>query len=64
MVTGRYVDPRSAKITFRTYADAWLDAQVHKDATALPYRGHLERHAYPVLGDLPLGSILTTTIQS
>lgn len=63
VVTGQYVDPRSAKVTFRAYADAWLDAQVHKDATATLYRGHLERHAYPVLGDLPLGSILTTTVQ-
>lgn len=63
VVTGQYVDPNSARVTFRAYADAWLSAQVHKDATALLYRGHLERHVYPALGDLPLGSILTTTVQ-
>src|SRR5690606_12737557 len=53
VITGQYVDPQSAKVTFRAYANAWLDAQVHKDATAALYRRHLERHAYPVLGDLP-----------
>lgn len=63
VVTGQYVDPRAARVTFRSYAELWLEAQVHKDATALLYRGHLERHVYPVLGDIPLGNILTTTIQ-
>lgn len=63
VVTGQYVDPKAGKLTFREYADTWLVAQVHRDATAKLYKGHLERHAYPVLGDLPLGSILTTTVQ-
>lgn len=63
VVTGQYVDPKASLVTFRAYADAWLAAQVHAPATAALYKSHLERHAYPVLGDLPLGSILTTTIQ-
>lgn len=63
VVTGQYVDPRFSKVTFREYAEVWLKAQVHREATATLYGGHLARHAYPVLGDLPLGSILTTTIQ-
>lgn len=63
VMTGQYVDPKAARITFRSYADGWLAAQVHKPATAALYKGHLERHAYPVLGDLPLSRILTTTIQ-
>lgn len=63
VITGQYVDPRSAKTTFREYADDWLAAQVHRDTTAMLYAGHLTRHAYPVLGHLPLGRILTTTIQ-
>lgn len=63
VVSGQYVDPKAAQTTFRAYADRWLEAQVHKPATATLYKGHLERHAYPVLGDLPLGSILTTTVQ-
>ena len=63
VVTGQYVDPKAARLTFREYAETWLTAQVHRDATATLYRGHLERHAYPVLGDLPLGSVLRTTVQ-
>ena len=63
IVTGQYVDPSASRVTFRQYADAWLDAQVHRDSTAELYRGHLERHAYPAFGSLPLGGILTTTVQ-
>lgn len=63
VITGQYVDPKASLITFRRYADAWLGAQVHSPATAALYKSHLERHAYPVLGDMALGSILTTTIQ-
>jgi integrase len=63
VVTGQYVDPKAAMVTFRAYADAWLAAQVHSPATEALYQSHLERHAYPVLGDMSLGSILTTTVQ-
>lgn len=63
VVTGQYVDPKASRLTFRAYAETWLQAQVHRDATATLYRGHLERHAYPVLGDLPLGNVLRTTVQ-
>lgn len=63
VVTGMYVDPSAAKLTFRDYAETWLSAQVHREATATLYRSHLERHAYPVLGDRPLGSVLRTTVQ-
>lgn len=63
VVTGQYVDPRASQVTFRAYAEAWLEAQVHKPATADLYRGHLERHAYPALGEMQLNAILTTTVQ-
>lgn len=64
VVTGKYVDPRSSRLTFREYAETWLAAQVHRDATATLYAGHLARHAYPTLGSLPLGAVLTTTVQA
>lgn len=63
VVTGQYVDPRAGRLTFREYADGWVSAQVHRPSTETLYRGHLERHTYPVLGDLPLSAILPTTIQ-
>lgn len=62
VVTGQYVDPKAQQTTFRAYAATWLAAQVHKPATADLYRGHLERHAYPAFGDVPLGSILATAL--
>src|SRR5690606_13264298 len=58
------VDPRSSRTTFREYADDWLSSQVHRESTAALYKRHLHRHAYPVLGDRQLGSILPTTIQA
>lgn len=63
-VTGQYVDPRSARLTFREYAEGWLAAQVHRPSTAALYRSHLEHHAYPVLGDRPLGGILPSAVQA
>ncbi|WP_278101684.1 tyrosine-type recombinase/integrase [Microbacterium proteolyticum] len=64
VLTGTYVDPRASRLTFREYAETWLAAQVHREATAALYRNHLERHAYPVWGDVPLGSILTSHVQA
>lgn len=64
VVTGQYVDPRSGRITFREYATTWLETQVHRQTTADLYRSHLERHAYPTLGDHALASIRPTTIQA
>lgn len=64
IITGQYVDPSSAKITFREYGNTWLNAQVHRESTAALYKAHLERNAYPTLGDLQLGNILPSTIQA
>lgn len=63
VVTGQYVDPKAGRLTFLEYAETWLSAQVHRPATAELYRSHLERHAYPVLGHLTLGSVRRTTVQ-
>lgn len=37
-VIGQYVDPRSSRLTFRTYAEEWLSAQIHRPSTAYLYR--------------------------
>lgn len=63
VLTGQYVDPRAAQITFRAYAESWLSAQIHRPATADLYRGHLMRHAFPAFGDVPLNAIRATTVQ-
>ena len=56
MVTGKFVDPRSGRVTFREYAERWRAAQVHRLTTVAYIEGKLRRHAYPVLGDRPLSS--------
>lgn len=63
IVTGQYVAPRAGRITFQEYATTWLTSQVHRKSTATLYEGHLKRHAYPVLGAMPLESVLPSQIQ-
>lgn len=63
IVTGKYVQPKAGKIKFREFADSWLDDRIQRDATEELYRSHLERHVYPVIGDMRLDEILTETIR-
>jgi len=64
VVTGQYVDPRAGKVTFREYAELWRAAQVHRPTTQAHTETMLRRHAYPVLGDRPLASILPSDVQA
>jgi integrase len=64
LVTGRYVDPRAGKITFRQYAEQWRSSQVHRPSTQHYIERQLRRHAYPVLGDRSLSSIKPSDIQA
>ena len=34
IVTGQYVNPRAARITFKEYAESWRRAQVHRESSA------------------------------
>lgn len=62
VVTGTYVDPRAGKVTFREYAEGWRTAAPHGPAMRDRVRRMLARHAYPVLGDLPMASIRPSTV--
>ena len=64
IVTGQWVDPRGGRITFREYAETWRDSQVHRPSSAAHVETMLRRHAYPVLGDLPLSSIVPSKVQA
>jgi integrase len=64
VVTGQYVDPNAGKVLFREYAEQWRTAQVHRPTTQAHTETMLRRHAYPVLGDRPLGSVLPSDVQS
>ncbi|WP_081240862.1 tyrosine-type recombinase/integrase [Streptomyces viridosporus] len=56
MTRGQYTDPTSMQITFRQYAEKWLDSKT-PSATARKELGRrLRLHAYPVLGSRPVGT--------
>jgi integrase len=63
IVTGQYVDPRSGRITFREYAERWRSAQMHRPSTENYIERQLRRHAYPILGDRPVSSIMPSDVQ-
>jgi integrase len=48
---GAYVDPSTAKITFRTYTEDWRSTRVHDVVTAGRIERQMRLHVYPVLGD-------------
>lgn len=64
VVTGQYVDPKAGRVTFKSYAEQWRAAQVHRPASAAHVETMLRRHAYPTLGDRPLSSILPSEVQA
>lgn len=64
IVTGQYVDPRAARITFKEYAESWRQAQVHRESSAAHVETMLRRHAYPAFGSRQLGTIRPGEVQS
>lgn len=63
LARGLYIDPADGKILFRDYAEEWRQAQVHRPSTASQCETYLRLHAYPTLGNRPLGSIRRSEIQ-
>jgi integrase len=61
---GAYVDPRAGRVTFRTHAEQWRAAQVHRATTVAQVETHLRRHIYPTFGDRALGSIRPSEVQA
>jgi integrase len=64
LVRGLYIDPASGRMPFRAYAEEWRAAQMHRPSTASQCEIYLRRHAYPTLGDRPIGSIRRSEIQA
>jgi integrase len=61
---GEWIDPRSAKVTLKEYAEQWRTARVHRSSTQAQVETHLRRHVYPHLGDRRLGSIRPSEVQA
>ncbi|MGN9786627.1 tyrosine-type recombinase/integrase [Nonomuraea sp. ZG12] len=56
MSRGRYIDPRAARVTFRQFAEKWLQERSGDPNTRASIGSQLRIHAFPYLGARPLGS--------
>jgi integrase len=64
LARGTYFDPRAGRVPFRTYAEQWRAAQVHRATTAAQVETHLRRHVYPTFGDRSLAAVRPSEIQA
>lgn len=58
-----YLDPRAGEITFRRYADQWVDGQFADANTTYQVRARLQLHAYPMLGHLAMQVVTPSHIR-
>ncbi|WP_244951822.1 N-terminal phage integrase SAM-like domain-containing protein, partial [Streptomyces spinoverrucosus] len=56
MSRGQYVDPAASRVTFRQYAEKWLNTQTTDMTTRESVESAIRGHAIPYLGPRPLGS--------
>lgn len=63
VITGRYVDPRSAKKPFKEYAEEWRANQPHRPSTAKAVEQHLRCYVYPAWEKRSLGAIKPGDVQ-
>jgi len=64
LARGNYIDPDGGRILFKDYAEEWRSAQVHRRGTAVATESYLRLHAYPRLGNRPIGQIRRSEIQA
>ncbi|MFD7527777.1 tyrosine-type recombinase/integrase [Streptomyces sp. NPDC059849] len=56
MSRGQYIDPRAARVTFKSYAEKWLKAHSADLSSQIVTEQRLRLHAFPILGSRPLDS--------
>lgn len=61
---GLYIDPAEGRRTVETYAATWRAAQLHRGSTAELIERTFRRHITPVLGNLAIGQVRSTHVQS
>ena len=60
---GVVFDPAGGKITFRRYAEQWLDGRSLSETTRDNYADTLARHVYPTFGGTPIGKLTPDEIR-
>ncbi|WP_037568575.1 tyrosine-type recombinase/integrase [Phaeacidiphilus oryzae] len=63
MESGRYVDPRSGRVTFRQYAEQWMAAQTTDKKTQANIASQMRRHVIPYLGPRSMAAFTPTHIR-
>lgn len=63
-VTGVLARADAGDVAFRDYAEAWRASQMHRASTAEKIESLLRRHAYPHLGDRPVGDVVPSEVQA
>lgn len=61
---GTYLDPTAGRVSFRRFAERWLDAQTFAESTREAVEGRLACHVYPHFGETELRMIGPATIQA
>jgi integrase len=65
VLEGRWVDPRSGRMTVEQYGAAWLSKQLHlRPNTRRLYEANLRLYVYPAVGHLPLAAVDQAAVQS
>jgi hypothetical protein len=64
LARGLYLDPASGRTRFGEYAEQWRAGQIHRSSTAAQAETYRRLHAYPTLGNRPIGTILRSEIQA
>ena len=61
---GQFIDPRVGRITLIAFADRFLSERVLAERTAETYRGLLDNHILPALGDIEMGQLSPGSVRS
>jgi integrase len=65
VLQGRWVDPRSGRMTVEQFGSAWLPKQLHlRPNTYRQYETNLRLYVYPAIGHLPLAAVDQAAVQS
>lgn len=60
---GDFVDPRAGRISVAAYAESFLADRVLAERTRETYRGLLDGHVLPALGDIQIGQLAPGTVR-
>ncbi|MDA8284799.1 MAG: site-specific integrase, partial [Actinomycetota bacterium] len=61
---GQYIDHRAGRIQLRDLAERFLTERVLAERTAETYRGLLDSHILPALGDTEIGQLTPATVRA